>query len=146
MSLWDAILQGIIQGLTEFLPVSSSGHLSLYQHFTGQSGEAAGLFSILLHLGTLVAVCIAFWDTIWGMVVEFFRMIGDLLKGKFTFRTTNPNRRMIFMMIVALAPLLVFFFCGTGTLPFPPTTISLWKACAFGYCGPFVYGGPSGSR
>ena len=46
MSLWDAILQGIIQGLTEFLPVSSSGHLSLYQHFTGQSGEAAGLFSI----------------------------------------------------------------------------------------------------
>ena len=50
MSLWDAILQGIIQGLTEFLPVSSSGHLSLYQHFTGQSGEAAGLFSILLHL------------------------------------------------------------------------------------------------
>lgn len=110
MSLWDAILQGIIQGLTEFLPVSSSGHLSLYQHFTGQSGEAAGLFSILLHLGTLVAVCIAFWDTIWGMVVEFFRMIGDLLKGKFTFRTTNPNRRMIFMMIVALAPLLVFFF------------------------------------
>ena len=56
MSLWDAILQGIIQGLTEFLPVSSSGHLSLYQHFTGQSGEAAGLFSILLHLGTLAAV------------------------------------------------------------------------------------------
>ena len=73
MSLWDAILQGIIQGLTEFLPVSSSGHLSLYQHFTGQSGEAAGLFSILLHLGTLAAVCIAFWDTIWGMIVEFFR-------------------------------------------------------------------------
>ena len=58
MGLWDAILQGIIQGLTEFLPVSSSGHLSLYQHFTGQSGEAAGLFSILLHLGTLVAVCV----------------------------------------------------------------------------------------
>jgi len=110
MSLWDAILQGIIQGLTEFLPVSSSGHLSLYQHFTGQSGEAAGLFSILLHLGTLAAVCIAFWDTIWGMIVEFFRMIGDIFKGKFTFRTTDPNRRMIFMIVVALLPLLVFFF------------------------------------
>lgn len=110
MSLWDAILQGIIQGLTEFLPVSSSGHLSLYQHFTGQSGEAAGLFSILLHLGTLVAVCIAFWDTIWGMVVEFFRMIGDIFTGKFTFKTTDPNRRMIFMLVVALLPLLVFFF------------------------------------
>lgn len=110
MSFWNAILQGIIQGLTEFLPVSSSGHLSLYQHFTGQSGEAAGLFSILLHLGTLAAVCIAFWDTIWGMIVEFFRMIGDVLKGKFTFHTTDPNRRMIFMIVVALVPLLVFFF------------------------------------
>jgi undecaprenyl-diphosphatase len=110
MSLWDAILQGIIQGLTEFLPVSSSGHLSLYQHFTGQSGEAAGLFSILLHLGTLIAVCIAFWDTIWGMIVEFFRMIGDIFTGKFTFRTTDPHRRMIFMLVVALLPLLVFFF------------------------------------
>ena len=110
MSFWDAILQGIIQGLTEFLPVSSSGHLSLYQHFTSQSGEAAGLFSILLHLGTLVAVCIAFWDTIWGMIVEFFRMIGDLFTGKFTFRTQNPSRRMIFMLFVGLLPLLVFFF------------------------------------
>ncbi len=110
MGLWDAILQGIIQGLTEFLPVSSSGHLSLYQHFTGQSGEAAGLFSILLHLGTLVAVCVAFWDTIWGMIVEFFRMIGDIFTGKFTFKTDNPSRRMIFMLIVALLPLLVFFF------------------------------------
>ena len=107
MGLWDAILQGIIQG---FLPVSSSGHLSLYQHFTGQSGEAAGLFSILLHLGTLVAVCVAFWDTIWGMIVEFFRMIGDIFTGKFTFKTDNPSRRMIFMLIVALLPLLVFFF------------------------------------
>lgn len=62
---------GDYPGLTEFLPVSSSGHLSLYQHFTGQSGEAAGLFSILLHLGTLVAVCIAFWDTIWGWSWNF---------------------------------------------------------------------------
>ena len=47
-------------------------------------------------------------------------MIGDIFKGKFTFRTTDPNRRMIFMIVVALLPLLVFFFCGTGTLPLPP--------------------------
>ena len=110
MFWWQAMILGLVQGLTEFLPVSSSGHLSLYQHFTGQSGEAAGLFSILLHLGTLIAVCIAFWDTIWGMIVEFFRMIGDIFTGKFTFRTTDPHRRMIFMLVVALLPLLVFFF------------------------------------
>ena len=49
MNIFEAIMQGIIQGLTEFLPVSSSGHLSLYQHFTGNSGEGALLFSAVLH-------------------------------------------------------------------------------------------------
>ena len=50
MSILDAVIQAIIQGLTEFLPVSSSGHLSLFQHFTGQSGEGALLFSAILFL------------------------------------------------------------------------------------------------
>ena len=74
MSIFDAVIQGIIQGLTEFLPVSSSGHLSLYQHFTGNSGEAAGIYSILLHLGTLLAVAIAFWKELWDMIKEFLSM------------------------------------------------------------------------
>ena len=68
MTILDAIFQGIVQGLTEFLPVSSSGHLSLLQHFTGQGGEAGGSFSIMLHLGTLIAVAIAFWPTIWELI------------------------------------------------------------------------------
>ena len=60
MSIFDALVQGVIQGLTEFLPVSSSGHLSLWQHFSGESGEAAGIYSILLDFATLLAVFIAF--------------------------------------------------------------------------------------
>ena len=63
MGIINAIFQAIIQGLTEFLPVSSSGHLSLYQHFTGNSGEGALFFSAILHLGTLVAVFVAFRKT-----------------------------------------------------------------------------------
>ena len=54
MSIFDAIIQGIIQGLTEFLPVSSSGHLSISKHIFGI--EMPGiLFDIMLHLGTLIA-------------------------------------------------------------------------------------------
>ena len=45
MSILSAILQGILQGLTEFLPVSSSGHLSLYQYFTGINSESSVTFS-----------------------------------------------------------------------------------------------------
>lgn len=106
MSVLEAILQGIIQGLTEFLPVSSSGHLSVFQYFTGISGESGALFSIVLHLGTLVAVFIAFFPTIWELIKEFFSMLGDLLGGRFKNRRLNPRRRMILMLIVSLLPLI----------------------------------------
>lgn len=105
MSIWNAIFQGIVQGLTEFLPVSSSGHLSLIQYFTGQGAEQGVLFTVLLHMGTLLAVCIAFWPTIWELIVEFFRMIGDIFTGRFSFRVVSGKRRMIFLLIVACLPL-----------------------------------------
>ncbi len=105
MTIQNAVLQGIIQGLTEFLPISSSGHLSLVQHFTGQGGEAGGMFTVLLHMGTLLAVFIAFYKTIWELIVEFFRMLGDIFTGKFRWKGMNPNRRMIFMLLLATLPL-----------------------------------------
>lgn len=108
MSVWDALIQGIVQGLTEFLPVSSSGHLSLVQYFTGNSGETGAMFSILLHLGTLIAVFIAFRKTIWDLIVEAFAMIGDIVRGKFSFKTMNGKRRMIWLFVLSEVPLLFF--------------------------------------
>lgn len=106
MGIFSAIFQGLIQGFTEFLPISSSGHLSLYQYFTGLSSESSLTFSILLHFGTLFAVVAAFYKTIWELVVEFFRLIGDLFTGK-VFRTRpQPARRMIYMLILSCVPLL----------------------------------------
>lgn len=110
MSIFDAVIQGIIQGLTEFLPVSSSGHLSLYQHFTGNSGEAAGIYSILLHLGTLLAVAIAFWKELLDMIKEFFSMMKEILTGKFDKNNMSGSRRLIFLFIISLLPLCFFYF------------------------------------
>jgi len=110
MDLFDAVIQGIIQGLTEFLPVSSSGHLSVYQHFTGNSGEAAGIYSILLHLGTLLAVCIAFYREIFDMIKEFFAMAKEIVTGKFDKKNMTGSRKMIFLLIISLLPLCVFYF------------------------------------
>ena len=110
MNLFDAIIQGIIQGLTEFLPVSSSGHLSLYQHFTGNSGEAAGVYSIMLHFGTLLAVLIAFWGEIFDMIKEFFSMAKEIMTGKFNKENMTGARRMIFLLIISLVPLCFFYF------------------------------------
>ena len=109
MSIIEAILQGILQGMTEFLPVSSSGHLSLFQHFTGLDGESAVTMTIVFHLGTLAAVFIAFWDKIKKLIVEAFRMLGDIFTGKFKWKTMNPERRMIMMIIVSILPLFIFY-------------------------------------
>lgn len=107
MSIINAIFQAIVQGLTEFLPVSSSGHLALIQHFTNVESSDATFFSAILHLGTLVAVFIAFRKTIWNLILEFFRMIGDLFTGKFHWKDMGEYRRMILMLLVSMLPLFV---------------------------------------
>ena len=105
MDYITVIIQAVVQGLTEFLPVSSSGHLSVIQHLTGVDGEAALILSISLHLGTLLAVFAAFWGTIWGMIKEFFLTIKDIFTGKFSWKKMNSDRRMMFMLIIATAML-----------------------------------------
>lgn len=109
MSIINAIFQAIIQGLTEFLPVSSSGHLGLIQHFTGTNGEESVFLSVMLHLGTLIAVFIAFYKLIFALIFEFFRMIGDIFTGKFKWKKMNAERRMIFMLVFATLPLIIIY-------------------------------------
>lgn len=113
MSYLSAVLQGLIQGLTEFLPISSSGHLSLFQYFTGISGEASVTFSILLHLGTLAAVCVAFWHTIWELVLAALSFLRDLFTGRLGKVKATPQRRMLYLLALSCVPLLaVPFFSG----------------------------------
>ncbi len=111
MDYISVIIQAVIQGLTEFLPVSSSGHLSVVQHITGYTGESALVLSIVLHLGTLAAVFVAFRKTIWGMIKEFFFTIKDIFTGKFSWKKMNAERRMMIMVILATLILVpVYFF------------------------------------
>ena len=106
MSLLSSILLGVIQGVTEFLPISSSGHLAIAEHLLGMSGasEIPDFFDVLLHLGTLVAVFAAYWGDIRDMVVEFFRGAADLAR-RSTPTPVPPARRMILLIIVGTLPL-----------------------------------------
>ena len=72
MSIWIAILLGVVQGLTEFLPVSSSGHLILFEKLFGADPTQCILFDVVLHLGTVLAVVIVFWKSIVQMVKHPF--------------------------------------------------------------------------
>ena len=101
MSLWFAILQGIVQGLTEFLPVSSSGHLVLVQTLFGEGAESNYmLFNVLLHFGTLLSVTVAFWKDIKELFVEFFGWVRD------GFRINgHPYRRFLVMLLLTIVPM-----------------------------------------
>ncbi len=100
---------GFVQGVTEFLPVSSSGHLALLQTFLGVQGpETMGLlFDVLLHLGTFVSVCIVYRRDIAEMIAEFFRGIAALSSRRRYGGRPPEARRLVFLIIVATLPLLV---------------------------------------
>ena len=106
MSLLSSILLGLIQGLAEFLPISSSGHLAIAEHFLGQAGvaEVPEFFDVLLHLGTLVAVFAAYWQDIRDMILELIDGVRDLAHGT-TPTPIPPARRLILLIIVATLPL-----------------------------------------
>lgn len=108
MSFLTSFLLGLIQGVAEFLPISSSGHLAIAQHLLGLSsaGEVPPFFDVLLHLGTLLAVIAAYWQDVKEMVCEFFRGIGDLAHGT-TPTPVPPARRLVLLVILGTLPLFV---------------------------------------
>ena len=108
LSLLSSILLGLIQGLAEFLPISSSGHLAIAAHFMGQAGigEPPPFFDVLLHLGTLAAVFAAYWQDIREMIVELICGVRDLARGT-TPSPIPPARRLILLIIVGTLPLFV---------------------------------------
>lgn len=104
MTFFKAIILGLVQGLAEFLPISSSGHLALLQYFFNIEGESVLLFAVLLHLGTLVSVFICYWKDIWELICELGLTIKDLVTGKGLRLDERPVRKLGVMIIVATIP------------------------------------------
>ena len=106
MTLISSILLGILQGVTEFLPVSSSGHLAIAEHLLNmtEASEIPQFFDVLLHLGTLIAVFIAYREDILEMIQEFILGISDIAHGS-TPVPVPPARRLIILIIAGTLPL-----------------------------------------
>jgi undecaprenyl-diphosphatase len=117
MTLLKAILMGIIQGVAEFLPISSSGHLAIFKGLFGVNTDSGLLFDVLLHLGTLVAIFIAFWKDIKELIVEGFSIVGLFFlnlgiglgrifgsKKDYKRIITTPYRRFVMLVIVSTIP------------------------------------------
>ena len=104
MTYLQAAILGIVQGLAEFLPISSSGHLALLQYFFGVEADSVLLFTVMMHVGTLVSVFIIYRKDIWALILELIDTIKDLCTGKGPRIDSSPMRRMGFMIIVATIP------------------------------------------
>ena len=104
MSVFTSILLGLIQGIAEFLPISSSGHLAIAQNLLGLNAEIPEFFDVLLHLGTLLAVFVAYWQDIKDMVREFFSGVSDIAHHR-TPTPVPPARRLILLIIIGTLPL-----------------------------------------
>lgn len=104
--MWEiikTIIVGIVQGLTEFLPVSSSGHIAIFKELFGLD-EAGVAFDVLLHFGTLIAVCIFYFKDIVALIVEVFELIKDIFTGKKIFNTERPYRVLLIMLVITTIP------------------------------------------
>ena len=104
MTYFSSFLLGLVQGIAEFLPISSSGHLSIAQNLLNIDTAVPEFFDVLLHLGTLVAVFVAYWRDICDMVMELIHGVNDLAHGT-TPRQVPPARRLILLIIVGTLPL-----------------------------------------
>ena len=112
MTYLMAVFMGLIQGVAEFLPISSSGHLALFQTFFGMEDVESRymLFSVLLHFGTLLSVCVVYWRDVVEMVREFFLGLAALAGRKERCENPPAARRLVMLIVVATLPLFVMVF------------------------------------
>jgi undecaprenyl-diphosphatase len=101
MTLLEAIFLGILQGLTEFLPVSSSGHLVLAQKYLGLN-EPLVFFDVMLHVGTLAAVLVVYRGTIVRLVLGGFSTFGDKQFYRKPIVTVRSSQEFMFIWLILL--------------------------------------------
>lgn len=111
MTYLESVILGLVQGLAEFLPISSSGHLALLQQFFGIEEDKVLVFAVLLHVGTLISVFIVYWRDIWELIIELGLTIRDLCTGRGLRLRERPVRKLGVMIIVGTIPTGIMGIC-----------------------------------
>lgn len=104
MGYIEAIVLGLVQGLSEFLPISSSGHLALLENLFEIKEESVLFFAVLLHIGTLVSIFIVYHEDIYALIKELGLLFKDIFSGKDLRIEERPIRKLGIMIIVSSIP------------------------------------------
>lgn len=115
MSIFEAIIMGIIQGGSEFLPISSSGHLAIFRQLLNLELEQGILFEVLLHMGTLIAIFIVYWHEILALILHGVMLIGRFflaLFGKIEWKQVvhTKEHRFVIMVLITMIPTMIIGF------------------------------------
>lgn len=102
MNTIQALLMGLLQGLTEYLPVSSSGHLTIASTLFGIDGEENMLFTIMVHVATVLSTIVILGGEIWNIIKGMF---GPLNNGAQGLNRLNPDQRYVFNILVSMIPI-----------------------------------------
>ena len=143
MSLLQSIFMGLIQGLTEFLPVSSSGHLALFKALFHVQTDTGIMFDVLLHLGTLVAIFAVYYKDIWELICEGVSIVIDFLanvgiaignlsssrKKKYRKMVDTPYRRFVMLIIVSTIPTGIMGVLGQNLIEAASATVLVPGIC-----------------
>lgn len=131
-----SVILGLVQGVAEFLPISSSGHLSLMENLMGMASVAKTdiLFEVLVHFGTLIAVFVVYFRDIVDMAKDFCAVLSSLFTGQKRGRVSpSANSRMVLMLIVATLPLILI-------IPIKDSVESLYGNTVFIGCALLITG------
>ncbi|MCD8105985.1 MAG: undecaprenyl-diphosphate phosphatase [Lachnospiraceae bacterium] len=143
MTIIQSVLLGIVQGLTEFLPVSSSGHLAILENIFHVETDGGMLFDIMLHIGTLVVVFVVYRRDIWKMIRETIFMIGDAFYNlriftlnkihktslKYKKMIRNSYRKFVLLVLISTIPTAVIGYLGKKLISDAADTLLIPGIC-----------------
>ncbi len=142
MTVLQSIFLGMVQGLTEFLPVSSSGHLAIFQNLFHIDTGNSVTYDVMLHVGTLFVVFLVYWKDICKLFVEFFKMLGDLFYNAKTALSRNRAqdvkyrriirtnyRKFVLLIIVSTIPTALMGYFGRKLIEDASATLIVPGIC-----------------
>lgn len=147
MKVLQAIIMGIVQGATEFLPVSSSGHLALVKQIFGVQTETGILFDVLLHVATLIAICIVFYKDVLRLIFEFAGICKDIAMNLVAFVKSfvgpkeepvyskiisNPYRKFVLLIIISTLPTGIIGVFMSGVEEYASSSLLITGICLIG--------------